>query len=101
MSEPAQPSSSSAPAAGSPARPERRRNPHLRALVDEMLASIRVAANRELWTPEERASYEQDLAAIMTRVRAEATARRAQEGASGGSPTDPREAAREGARQAG
>lgn len=61
----------------SPPRPssERRRNAALRALVDEMLASIRVAANRELWTPEERARYEQELAAIMSRVRGQAVQR--------------------------
>jgi hypothetical protein len=39
-----------------PPGPERRRNAALRVMVDEMLASIRVATHRELWTPEERAS---------------------------------------------
>lgn len=53
---------------------ERRRNPRLRALVDEMLASIRVASGRDLWTPEQRAVYEQELATIMMRVRSEAVA---------------------------
>lgn len=52
---------------------ERRRNHALRELVDEMLASIRVAANHDLWTDEERRQYEEDLARIMERVRAEAT----------------------------
>jgi hypothetical protein len=47
----------------------------LRGLVEEMLASIRVAANQDLWTPEERARYEADMAAIMAQVRAEALAR--------------------------
>ena len=51
---------------------ERRRNHALRDLVDEMLASIRVAANHDLWTDEERTQYEQDLARIMERVRGEA-----------------------------
>lgn len=52
---------------------ERRSNHGLRELVDEMLASIRVAANHDLWTPEERARCESDLARIMDRVRTEAT----------------------------
>ncbi|GLC25806.1 hypothetical protein [Roseisolibacter agri] len=54
------------------ASPERRRNAALRELVDEMLASIRTAANRDLWTPDERQQYESELALIMNRVRAEA-----------------------------
>ena len=48
---------------------ERRRNPRLRELVDEMLASIRAAANKDLWTPEERAQYQADMARIMESVR--------------------------------
>ena len=55
----------------SDAAPERRRNHALRSLVDEMLASIRGAANRDLWTPEERAQYERELAVIMARVRSQ------------------------------
>ena len=51
---------------------ERRRNTRLRELVDEMLASIRVAANADLWTAEERASYEADMARIMESVRQQA-----------------------------
>ena len=51
---------------------ERRRNPRLRELVDEMLASVRVAARRDLWTEEERKQYEAELADIMRRVRFEA-----------------------------
>ena len=54
---------------------ERRRNHALRELIDEMMASIRTAANRDLWTPEERAQYEQEPAGIMTRVRGEAVHR--------------------------
>jgi hypothetical protein len=61
--------------------PERRRNQALRELVDEMLASIRVAANRDLWTPQERQQYESELSLIMTRVRSEAITR---EGLDGG-----------------
>lgn len=64
----------SAPAAGA-RPPERRRNAALRELIDEMLASIRVAANRELWTADERAQYERELAEIMVRVRTEAVSR--------------------------
>ena len=56
-----------------PAGSERRRNHALRELIDEMLASIRSAVKRDLWTPEERTQYEQELAGIMARVRSEAT----------------------------
>jgi hypothetical protein len=52
--------------------PERRHNPRLRELVDEMLASIRAAANVELWTPEERDRCETDMARIMQTVRTHA-----------------------------
>jgi len=52
--------------------PERRHNPRLRELVDEMLASIRAAANVELWTPEERDRCESDMARIMETVRTKA-----------------------------
>lgn len=48
---------------------ERRFNPRLRELVDEMMASIRAAANVDLWTDEERASYQADMARIMESVR--------------------------------
>lgn len=49
--------------------PERRNNPRLRELVDEMLATIRAAANVELWSPEERLRCESDMARIMKTVR--------------------------------
>ncbi len=52
--------------------PERRQNPRLRELVDEMLASIRAAANVELWSAEERDRYEADMARIMKAVRTHA-----------------------------
>ena len=52
--------------------PERRNNPRLRELVDEMLASIRAAANVELWTPEERDRYVTDMARIMKTVQTHA-----------------------------
>jgi hypothetical protein len=51
---------------------ERRSNARLRELVDEMLATIRAAANVDLWTPEERASCEADMARIMSTVREKA-----------------------------
>lgn len=54
---------------------DRRSNTRLRELVDEMMASIRAAANVELWSPEERARYEADLARIMDTVRQQAMAR--------------------------
>ncbi len=64
------------PSTGSGARkPERRRNAALRELIDEMLVSIRTAVNRELWTADERAQYERELAEIMARIRSETVSR--------------------------
>ena len=51
---------------------ERRSNLRLRELVEEMMASIRAAANVDLWTPKERASYEAEMARIMETVREQA-----------------------------
>lgn len=48
---------------------ERRTNPRLRELVDEMLASIRAAHHIELWTDDERARYQADMSRIMESVR--------------------------------
>ena len=48
---------------------ERRTNPRLRELVDEMLASIRAAHHVDLWTNEERARCQADMARIMESVR--------------------------------
>jgi hypothetical protein len=48
---------------------ERRRNPRLRELVDEMMASIRAAANVDLWTADERIRCQTDMARIMEAVR--------------------------------
>ena len=53
-------------------RKDQRSNLVLRELVDEMMASIRAAAQRDLWTTEERAQYEDELAMNMMRVRKEA-----------------------------
>ena len=55
---------------------DRRTNQHLRELIDEMLASVRVAVNRDLWTPEERAAADAELAEVMAAVRREAVAPR-------------------------
>jgi hypothetical protein len=55
---------------------ERRTNRRLRELIDEMLASVRVAVNRDLWTPEERAATEAELARMMDAVRSEVVAPR-------------------------
>ncbi len=54
---------------------ERRSNPRLRELVDEMLASIRASANVDLWTPQERAACEAEMARIMSTVREHAMLR--------------------------
>lgn len=51
---------------------ERRSNLRLRDLVEEMMASIRAANNVDLWSPEERASYEAEMARIMATVRDQA-----------------------------
>jgi hypothetical protein len=53
-------------------RPDKRTNHKLRELIDEMMASIRTASRRDLWSEEERAQYEHELAMIMQRVRGEA-----------------------------
>ena len=51
-------------------RVERRSNPSLRALIDEMLEQVRALnRNARAWTPEERARAEADLVNIMSRVR--------------------------------
>ncbi len=53
---------------------ERRKNLALRALIDAMLDRVREAQRSSLaWSAEERRSAERDLAAIMERVRQQAT----------------------------
>jgi len=42
-----------------------------------MMASIRAAANIDLWTPDERLRYEAEMARIMSTVRDQALDRRA------------------------
>jgi hypothetical protein len=51
---------------------ERRRNPELRRLVDELLDALRSTVRDELASDAERVDAERQLAAIMARVRAEA-----------------------------
>ena len=65
-----------APAAGGgpgdrPSADDRRVRTGLRALVDEMMAQLRLAAASDAWTDEERARAEADLARIMGQVRDE------------------------------
>ncbi len=59
---------------------ERRTNPRLRELIDEMLASVRAAHRIELWTDDERARYEEELSRILDTVRTEALLRTRPEG---------------------
>ena len=51
---------------------DRRQHHHLRDLIEEMMATLRAAANRDMFSPEERADAERQLSAIMERVHAEA-----------------------------
>ena len=58
------------------ARPlmERRKNPILRALINEMLERVReLNRNATHWTPEERQRAEEELNVILARVRGAAT----------------------------
>ena len=59
-----------------PVRPaERRRNPELRRLVDELLAAVRATVREELASDAARVDADAQLSAIMARVRAEAVRR--------------------------
>jgi hypothetical protein len=60
---------------GPPHGAERRRNPRLRALVDEMLEVLRATLREELASDAARVDAERQLERIMTRVRAEAVRR--------------------------
>ena len=58
---------------------DRRSNPELRRLIEEMLERVRqMNRNVLIWTPEERARAEADLEAVMARVRRLAGERRAE-----------------------
>jgi hypothetical protein len=49
---------------------ERRSNPELRRLIEEMLERVRqMNRNVLIWSPEERARAEADLESVMARVR--------------------------------
>jgi hypothetical protein len=65
------------PRGGPPGGRERRRNPHLRELIDEMLATVRVTLRQDLISDAERVDAERQLEMIMARVRAEAVRRAA------------------------
>lgn len=55
---------------------ERRRNPELRALIDDMLERVReMHRHNSMWDPYERARAEAALEQIMARVRREAGTR--------------------------
>jgi hypothetical protein len=59
--------------------PDRRSNPELRRLIEEMLERVRqMNRNVGVWTPEEVARAEADLESIMARVRRLAGERRAE-----------------------
>jgi hypothetical protein len=60
---------------GPPSDVERRRNPRLRELIDEMLATVRATLREELISDAERVDAEQQLEQIMARVRAETVRR--------------------------
>lgn len=66
------PSSAPTPGARKDALPphgvERRKNPHLRELIEEMLVSVRVATNRELWSDEHRRNAEEEMSRLMERI---------------------------------
>jgi hypothetical protein len=58
---------------------DRRSNPELRRLIEEMLERVRqMNRNVGVWSPEERARAEADLESIMARVRRLAGERRAE-----------------------
>lgn len=64
---------------------ERRRNPVLRALIDELLARVReLNRNASTWSPEERQRAEDELNVVLARVRERAT-----EDATAGEPGAP------------
>ena len=58
---------------------DRRSNPELRRLIEEMLERVREMNRNVLtWSPEERARAEADLESVMARVRRLAGERRAE-----------------------
>ncbi|HKN68746.1 MAG TPA: hypothetical protein VJW73_20815 [Gemmatimonadaceae bacterium] len=58
---------------------DRRSNPELRRLIEEMLERVRqMNRNVLIWSPEERARAEADLESVMARVRRLAGERRSE-----------------------
>ena len=53
------------PSSAQRAQRERRQHHRLRDLIDEMMATLRAAANRDVFSSEERADAARQLAAIM------------------------------------
>ena len=65
------------PSSSSEAPHDRRSNPELRRLIEEMLERVRqLNRNVLIWSPEERARAEADLESVMARVRRLAGERR-------------------------
>jgi hypothetical protein len=67
------------PSSSTEGLPDRRSNPELRRLIEEMLERVRqMNRNVLIWSPEERARAEADLESVMARVRRLAGERRAE-----------------------
>ena len=67
------------PSSSAEALHDRRSNPELRRLIEEMLERVRqMNRNALIWSPEERARAEADLESVMARVRRLAGERRAE-----------------------
>jgi len=67
------------PSSNTEALHDRRSNPELRRLIEEMLERVReMNRNVLVWSPEERARAEADLESVMARVRRLAAERRAE-----------------------
>lgn len=67
------------PLSSAEASHDRRSNPELRRLIEEMLERVRqMNRNALIWSPEERARAEADLESVMARVRRLAGERRAE-----------------------
>lgn len=76
MTKPSSPGSPSPSSTKEPSH-DRRSNPELRRLIEEMLDRVRqLNRNVATWTAEERARAEADLESIMARVRRLAAERR-------------------------
>ena len=77
MTKPSRPAQQQSPS--TEGAPDRRSNPELRRLIEEMLERVRqMNRNVLIWGPEERARAEADLESVMARVRRLAGERRAE-----------------------